>query len=139
MTKSHLPRLTAFLLSLLLMLTAVMTSLSADDTAAPVFADVKESDWFYSGVYGIVKTGLMIGTSDTTFSPTAYITTAECITLLARVHAHLTDSTAVLAGAPDTNPWYQKYINYCSAHSLLGADIQMMITDFISMPMSRAR
>ena len=139
MTKSHLPRLTAFLLSLLLMLTAVMTPLSADDTAAPVFADVKESDWFYSGVYGIVKTGLMIGTSDTTFSPTAYITTAECITLLARVHAHLTDSTAVLAGAPDTNPWYQKYINYCSAHSLLGADIQMMITDFISMPMSRAQ
>ena len=59
MTKSHLPRLTAFLLSLLLMLTAVMTPLSADDTAAPVFADVKESDWFYSGVYGIVKTGLI--------------------------------------------------------------------------------
>ena len=106
MTKSHLPRLTAFLLSLLLMLTAVMTPLSADDTAAvPVFTDVKESDWFYSGVYGIVKTGLMIGTSDTTFSPKNYITTAECVTLLARIHAHITDSTALLQSAPPTTPW----------------------------------
>lgn len=140
MTKSHLPRLTAFLLSLLLMLTAVMTPLSADDTAAvPVFTDVKESDWFYSGVYGIVKTGLMIGTSDTTFSPKNYITTAECVTLLARMHALVTGSTSVLQAAPATNPWYQTFINYCNAHALLSADMQMLTTEFITQPMSRAQ
>ncbi|NLK38378.1 MAG: hypothetical protein GX299_09920, partial [Epulopiscium sp.] len=33
------------------------------------FEDVKSSDWFYDAVNYIYKAGLMVGTSDTTFSP----------------------------------------------------------------------
>ena len=143
MTKSRTARLTACLLSLLLLQTALMTPLSADDTAAPAFTDVTPTDWFYSGVYGIVKTGLMIGTSDTTFSPKSYLTTAECVTLLARTHARLTGKQDTLDASVQAavNPvhWSQGYIDYCNALSLLSADMQMLMTEFLTMPMSRAQ
>ncbi len=130
-------RLTALITSLLLCLTAFLMPAAADDT--PAFTDVTPADWFFQSVHDICRTGLMIGTSATTFSPKDYITTAECVTLLARMHARITDSTEVLQAAPPTTPWYQAYINYCTAHALLAADMQMLVSDFITQPMSRAQ
>ena len=135
MTISRLTRLSVMLLAILLMTAALLLPLSAADV--PTFTDVAPNDWFYDSVYSVCKTGLMIGTSDTTFSPKAYITTAECVTLLARMHGYVTYSSAVLQSAPDTSPWYQKYINYCSAHGLLSTGMQMLIADSIEAPMSR--
>ena len=134
-------RLTAYLLSLILCLSAVLLPISAEDITAPMpaFSDVTEADWFYSSVYGICEVGLMIGTSATTFSPTAYITTAECVTLLARTHARLNDSITTLNSMANTEPWYHKYIDYCKYQSLLSAEMQQLIADSISMPMSRAQ
>lgn len=129
------------LLACTVWMTAVCIPVSAEDTAAPMpaFSDVTESDWFYSSVYSICDTGLMIGTSATTFTPKAYITTAECVTLLARVHARLTDSIGTLNSMANTEPWYQKYIDYCKYQNLLSAEMQQLITESISMPMSRAQ
>ena len=133
-TTKCLPRLTAAILAVLLTL---LLPLSAANI--PTYTDVAQKDWFYSSVYNVCQTGLMIGTSDTTFSPKAYITTAECVTLLARMHGYVTNSSAVLQSAPETTPWYQKYINYCNAHGLLTADMQMLISEFVTAPMSRAQ
>lgn len=142
MTKAHISRLTAFLLSLLLILTALMTPLSAAvDTTAPMpaFSDVSETDWFYSSVCGICETGLMIGTSATTFTPNANITAAEGVTLLARVHARLTGSNSTLNAMANTEPWYQKYIDYCKYQKLLSSEMQTLLSAFIDQPISRAQ
>ena len=143
MTKFHIrtSRLLACLLTVLLAFSAVILPASADTT--PVFSDVPESEWFYSGVYGIVRTGLMIGTSTTTFSPKKNITTAECVTLFARTHARLTGMQDTLDASVQAavNPphWSQGYIDYCNALSLLTSDMQMLISEFLTMPMSRAQ
>ena len=84
--------LTAILLAILLTVSAMIVPLSAAET--PTYADVKKNDWFYDSVYKVCEANLMIGTSETTFAPKEYITTAECVTLLARMHARVTGNTA---------------------------------------------
>jgi hypothetical protein len=49
------------------------------------FADVKESDWFYGSVEYAFKNGLMVGTSDTTFSPYMNTTRGMIVTILHRL------------------------------------------------------
>ncbi len=139
--RSRITRLTVCLLALTVLLTAMCVPVSAADTSVPMpaFSDVTEQDWFYSSVYGICETGLMIGTSATTFTPRAYITAAECVTLLARTHARLTGNTATLNAMANTEPWQQKYVDYCKHQNLLSAEMLQLITAFITQPMSRAQ
>ena len=49
------------------------------------FSDVSEKDWFYNDVACANQLGLMIGTSDTTFSPEGTATRAQVITTLWRM------------------------------------------------------
>lgn len=130
-------RLTAILLAILLTVSAMIVPLSAAET--PTYADVKKTDWFYDSVYKVCEANLMIGTSEVTFAPKEYITTAECVTLLARMHARVTGNTTALQALPETTPWYQTFINYCNTHALLSANMQMLVTEFIEQPMSRAQ
>ena len=140
-TIPHRIRLISTLTALLLCLTAILLPVSAADTSAPMpaFSDVTEQDWFHSSVYGICEAGLMIGTSATSFSPKSYITAAECVTLLARVHARLTENNTALNAMANTDPWYQKYVDYCKHQNLFSAEMQQLITDAVTMPMSRAQ
>lgn len=144
MTKTHTHSraacLTAVLLACAVWLGALCMPLSAADAdTVPEFTDVPKTEWFYSSVYAICETGLMIGKSETTFAPLDEITVAECVTLLARMHAYLTGGTAVLQTMPLTTPWYQSYITYCQSHNLLTADMKMLVDEFVTFPMSRAQ
>ena len=49
------------------------------------FADAKKSDWFYGSVEYAFKNGLMVGTSDTTFSPYMNTTRGMIVTILHRL------------------------------------------------------
>jgi hypothetical protein len=59
----------------------------APDAAVPAlpFADVRESDWFYSDVEYAYINGLMTGTSATAFSPDTAMTRAMLVTVLYRL------------------------------------------------------
>ncbi|MDD2510935.1 MAG: S-layer homology domain-containing protein [Syntrophomonas sp.] len=46
------------------------------------FSDVKEADWFYYAVNYVYKNGLMVGTSETTFSPYTNTTRGMIVTIL---------------------------------------------------------
>lgn len=48
------------------------------------FEDVKETDWFYNAVKNMYFSGLMNGTSNTTFEPNKPLTRAEMATILDR-------------------------------------------------------
>jgi len=58
------------------------------------FADVKESDWFYGSVEYAFKNGLMVGTSDTTFSPYMNTTRGMIVTILHRLEGRPKSDTA---------------------------------------------
>lgn len=49
------------------------------------FEDVKETDWFYKDVQNIYLSGIMKGTSETTFSPNKNLTRAEAAVLMNRI------------------------------------------------------
>ncbi|MPM58152.1 hypothetical protein SDC9_104981 [bioreactor metagenome] len=63
------------------------------DTALP-FTDVSESDWFYESVKYVYEKGLMVGTTDSTFSP--YLTTSRgmIVTILWRLEGEPTATGA---------------------------------------------
>ena len=49
------------------------------------FTDVKETDWFYKSVKNMFFSGMMNGTSDTTFEPNKPVTRAEVATMFDRL------------------------------------------------------
>jgi hypothetical protein len=53
--------------------------------APPVFADVRETDWFYTYVLWAFENGFMIGVGDGSFAPHAEISDAMVVTVLARI------------------------------------------------------
>ena len=57
------------------------------DSACSVekFADAKNTAWYHDGVHYCLDSGLMVGTSDTTFSPNDNITRAQIVTMLWRL------------------------------------------------------
>ena len=73
------------------------------------YADVKESDWYYSSAKLCAEMGLMNGT-DRGFEPTKTLTVAECAALAARLLEGYTGK-AIPANAQGA-AWYQNYMDY---------------------------
>lgn len=57
------------------------TSTSSDTSSLP-FTDVSPTDWFYEQVHDMFAQGLMIGTTDETFSPHQHVTRAMAVQVL---------------------------------------------------------
>jgi hypothetical protein len=55
------------------------------------FTDVKETDWFYESVKDVFNKGIMVGTSETEFSPNKFVTRAEMATVISRIMTVLED------------------------------------------------
>lgn len=75
----------------------------------PGYADVQEGDWFYANAKLCYETGLMTGT-DVGFEPNKVLTTAEAVTLAARVGATLRGEA--IRPAQPGEPWWEPYREY---------------------------
>ena len=76
------------------------------------FTDVYTDDWFADSVSGIVETGLMTGSSATTFSPGDNLSRAMAITTLYRMAGSPeTEYKYVFEDVPD-NQWYSAAITW---------------------------
>ena len=83
-----------------------------DDTCPmSAFTDVNMNAWYHDGVHWALDEGIMVGTSDTTFSPNTATTRAMLVTMLWRMEGEPepasteTDFTDVEAGS-----WYEKAV-----------------------------
>lgn len=80
------------------------------------FTDVESGGWYAEYVKSAYETGLVGGTSETTFSPESNITIAETITLATRVNS-------IYAGKEIENiqgeKWYDPYIKYALKEGLI--------------------
>lgn len=68
-------------------------------SAGSPFTDVHPDDWFYDDVMFVLEHGLMVGTSDTTFSPNDPITRAQVAVIFYR----MAGSPAVTGDSPFTD------------------------------------
>lgn len=79
---------------------------AAADTAPPKvreysgFTDVPQGSWCYNAVKLCYEAGLMNGTSETAFSPSAPFTPAQTEVVAARLHRLLNDGTLDIPAAP---------------------------------------
>jgi len=92
---------------------------SVPDAYINPFTDVKEGDWFYVDVMKAHKTGLVNGTSATTFSPGNSLTYAEAVKLAACMHQHYTTGEVSLENG---SPWYQSYVDYAKQNGIISGD-----------------
>ena len=84
------------------------------------FRDVTPNDWFAPYVADAYALGFMGGKGDGVFDPEGDITTAEAVTVAARMHAlyHEKDE----AFAVGSGEWYAPYVAYATANGLIAAD-----------------
>ncbi|MBR3423641.1 MAG: S-layer homology domain-containing protein [Clostridia bacterium] len=79
----------------------------APDVAfSPVFKDVKDGTWYSSAVIWAKDAGVVLGTSETTFSPEGRITREQLVTMLCRYTEYKeldTSSKGSIAKYPDAN------------------------------------
>ena len=84
------------------------------------FTDVPESRWSYPYIQQLYDAGVVSGTSATTFEPTANVTRAQFVTMLAGlqgadVSAYTSDKFSdVPAGA-----WYAPYVNWAAENGVV--------------------
>ncbi len=105
-------RMMSVLLVVILSFSAVIPASAA---SAASFSDVAETDWYYSAVDYVCRTGLMNGTSQTKFEPQGTLTRAMFVTILGRL-AEADTSSYTADGFQDVEAgqWYTGYIAWAS-------------------------
>lgn len=83
------------------------------------FSDVKEENWFYSGVKTVFEYDIMAGVGENLFAPNMNLTKAQAITIAARIHA-IYNKLQIAESA--SQPWYQKFYVYAQNNNLLPPD-----------------
>ena len=89
-------------------------------TAGLPFNDVPASAWYYSDVKAAYESGLINGTSATTFAPDNYLTYAEAIKLAACMHQLYETGEVTLTGG--VSQWYQGYVDYAKENGIISKD-----------------
>lgn len=88
-----------------------------DDGELP-FSDVRSSDWFYEPVCYAYDTGIMTGTSATTFAPNLTTTRGMIVAILHRLEG---SPSAGSAGFSDVKAgdWYAQAVNWAAANGVV--------------------
>ena len=78
------------------------------------FSDVPSNAWYAQYAEEAAQAGLMTGTGGSSFSPNATLSTAEVVTLAARLHADRNGKTV----PQSSGAWYQGAYDYCVDNGL---------------------
>ena len=84
------------------------------------FTDVPESRWSYPYIKELYDAGVVSGTSATTFEPTAVVTRAQFVTMLAGLQG--ADVSAYTSGKfsdVPANAWYAPYVNWAADNGVV--------------------
>lgn len=82
------------------------------------FTDVSESDWFYEDVMFVFANGLMIGTSDTTFSPEISTSRAMIVVTLWRMEGEPAAKGANPFTDVENGAWYTEAITWANENGI---------------------
>ena len=125
-------RVAGLLLTLALLCGMMPTALAAsmdnfktsNTDFAGKFTDLAQGAWYMDGVKTAYELGLVLGTSDTTFSPDGNITVGSALALASRLHSIYQTGTAHFEQG---SPWYQVYVDYALANGII---TQGQFTDY---------
>ena len=113
---------------------AGLDNFSKQKTYNNQFTDVKSTDWFHENVKAVYQYGLMVGMSETKFSPKSNVTIAQAFTIAARLNQiYETGSENFSEGTP----WYQVYLDYAAQKGIL-SDSRVSVAGTANNPATRA-
>ena len=90
-----------------------------EDIQINPFNDVSETDWYFEDVMYVLEKGLMIGTGDTTFSPTTVVNRAMLVTVLWRLEGSPAVDGAVDFVDVPAGEWYSLAVDWASANRIV--------------------
>lgn len=83
------------------------------------FNDIADSDWYFEDVRYAYENGLMIGTSDSEFTPEQLVNRAMLVTILWRLEGSPTvDAVSDFTDVPD-GEWYSDAVKWAAANGLV--------------------
>ena len=106
----------------ILLACAMLVALVIPASAASVsqFTDVNPGAWYYQAVDYVVKNGLFVGTSDTTFSPNANMTRGMFVTVLGRLaKADASKYTGSRFKDVDARQYYAPYVEWAATYGIV--------------------
>ncbi|MBQ4055309.1 MAG: S-layer homology domain-containing protein [Clostridia bacterium] len=107
-------KVTALLAALLIVITA-LPLFAADDAYVAGFRDVTENKWYAEAVAYVAENKLMTGTSETTFDPSATLTRAMTVQILAQIAgADLTAYTQTPFTDVPAGKWYTSSVAWAN-------------------------
>lgn len=116
--KKKVQRLAAIVLALCMITGLLPMTALAQDNDTP-FTDVATSAWYYDAVQYVYDNGLMVGTSDTKFSPDVTMTRAMLVTILYRLAGEpVVTETAAFRDVP-ANSWYAKAVAWAQENQIV--------------------
>ena len=84
------------------------------------FTDVPEGRWSYPYIKELYEAGIVSGTSATTFEPTANVTRAQFVTMIAGLAgADVTPYTDGKFTDVPSGAWYAPYVNWAAANNIV--------------------
>ncbi|MCQ2456503.1 MAG: S-layer homology domain-containing protein, partial [Clostridia bacterium] len=104
------------------LIAAVIILLPTSAAAAGRFSDVKSGAWYYDAVEYVAERGIMMGTTDTEFSPTKSMTRAQLVTVLYRLSGTTETGFSDKLTFKDTkkSAWYAEYVGWAVEKGLVG-------------------
>ena len=83
------------------------------------YADVNTGDWFYDAVEYVVESGLMTGTSATTFEPDATLTRAMMATVLWAMEGGPVVNYAMAYTDVDSDDWFAEAVRWATSEGVV--------------------
>ena len=100
------------------------------------FYDVDSNDWFYEPVKSAWQNDLIDGVTARYFKPERSLTVAQAVKLAAALHQKQSVGFVTLQNGGIH--WYDNYVNYAVANSLIEAAYQSKSAEMMNAPVSRA-
>lgn len=83
------------------------------------FKDVPADAWYRDKLIKAYNIGIIAGTTDTSFSPNAYLTLAQVTVMAARVRSLYDGDGATFKKAKESDDWYKPYVDYAVKKGIL--------------------
>ena len=100
------------------------------------FYDVDSNDWFYEPVKSAWQNDLIDGVTARYYMPDNTLTVAQAVKLAAALHQKQSVGFVTLQNGG--THWYDNYVNYAVANSLIEAAYQSKSAEMMNAPVSRA-
>lgn len=95
------------------------TFISKTQVSSGTFSDVTDDKWFAESVKYVVEHGLMVGTSESVFSPDAATTRGMIVTILYRLAGEPEVKSGPFTDVP-AGRWYTNAVSWAEANGIVG-------------------